>query len=29
LSGKPEEDEKKMDKAVAEMFKNFPPPPKG
>ena len=29
LSGKPEKDEKKMDKAVAEMFKNFPPPPKG
>lgn len=29
LSGKPEKDEKKMDKAVAEMFKNFPPQPKG
>jgi hypothetical protein len=29
LSGKPEKDEKKMDKALAEMFKNFPPPPKG
>ena len=29
LSGKPEKDEKKMDKAVAEMFKKFPPPPKG
>jgi hypothetical protein len=29
LSGKSEKDEKKMDKAVAEMFKNFPPPPKG
>jgi predicted outer membrane lipoprotein len=29
LSGKPEKDEKKMDKAVAEMFKNFPPAPKG
>ena len=29
LSGKPEKDEKKLDKAVAEMFKNFPPPPKG
>ncbi|HTU46770.1 MAG TPA: DUF4136 domain-containing protein [Bryobacteraceae bacterium] len=29
LSGKPEKDEKKMDKAVAEMFKNFPPPAKG
>jgi Domain of unknown function (DUF4136) len=25
LSGKPEKDEKKMDKTVAEMFKNFPP----
>jgi hypothetical protein len=29
LSGKPDKDEKKMDKAVSEMFKNFPPPPKG
>ena len=29
LSGKPDKDEKKLDKAVAEMFKNFPPPPKG
>ncbi len=29
LSGKPDKDEKKMDKAVAAMFKNFPPPPKG
>jgi hypothetical protein len=29
LTGKPEKDEKKMDKAVAEMFKNFPPKPKG
>lgn len=29
LSGKPEKDEKKMDKAVAEMFKNFPPQPRG
>jgi hypothetical protein len=29
LSGKPEKDEKKMDKAVAEMFKKFPPQPKG
>jgi hypothetical protein len=29
LSGKPEKDEKKMDKAVAEMFKNFPPQAKG
>ncbi|MBV8827989.1 MAG: DUF4136 domain-containing protein [Acidobacteriaceae bacterium] len=29
LSGKPDKDEKKLDKAVAEMFKNFPPPSKG
>jgi hypothetical protein len=29
LSGKPDKDEKKMDKAVAEMFKNFPPRPRG
>jgi hypothetical protein len=29
LSGKPDKDEKKMDKAVTEMFKNFPPSPKG
>ena len=29
LSGKPDKDEKKMDKAVAEMFKKFPPPAKG
>ena len=29
LSGKPEKDEKKLDKAVAEMFKNFPPRSKG
>jgi hypothetical protein len=29
LSGKPDKDEKKMDKSVSEMFKNFPPPPKG
>jgi hypothetical protein len=29
LSGKPEKDEKKLDKAVAEMFKKFPPPAKG
>jgi hypothetical protein len=29
LSGKSDKDEKKMDKAVAEMFKKFPPSPKG
>jgi hypothetical protein len=29
LSGKPEKDEKKLEKAVAEMFKNFPPKSKG
>lgn len=29
LSGKPEKDEKKLDKAVAEMFKKFPPASKG
>ncbi|HEX3685596.1 MAG TPA: DUF4136 domain-containing protein [Bryobacteraceae bacterium] len=29
LSGKPDKDEKKLDKAVADMFKNFPPPSKG
>jgi hypothetical protein len=29
LSGKLDKDEKKMDKAVAEMFKKFPPPAKG
>jgi hypothetical protein len=28
LSGKPDKDEKKMDKAVTEMFKKFPPSPK-
>lgn len=28
LSGKPEKDEKKLEKVVAEMFKKFPPPPK-
>jgi hypothetical protein len=27
LTGKPEKDEKKMDKAVTEMFKKFPPRP--
>lgn len=29
LTGKADKDEKKMDKAVTEMFKKFPPPPKG
>lgn len=29
LSGKPEKNEKKMDKDVADMFKKFPPPSKG
>jgi hypothetical protein len=29
LSGKPEKDEKKLDKAVADMFKHFPPPARG
>jgi hypothetical protein len=29
LSGKPEKDEKKLEKAVEEMFKKFPPPAKG
>ena len=29
LSGKPDKDEKKMEKAVAEMFKKFPPPARG
>jgi hypothetical protein len=29
LSGKPEKDEKKMEKAVSEMFKKFPPPSRG
>ena len=28
LSGKPDKDEKKLEKAVAEMFRKFPPPPK-
>jgi hypothetical protein len=28
LSGKPEKDEKKLEKVVAEMFKKFPAPPK-
>jgi hypothetical protein len=28
LSGKPEKDEKKLNKSVAEMFKHFPPPPR-
>jgi hypothetical protein len=29
LSDKPEKNEKKLEKAVAEMFKHFPPPSKG
>jgi hypothetical protein len=29
LSDKPEKNEKKLEKAVEEMFKNFPPKPKG
>jgi hypothetical protein len=29
LSDKPDTNEKKLEKAVAEMFKHFPPPPKG
>ncbi len=29
LSDKPDKNEKKMEKAVEEMFKNFPPKPKG
>jgi hypothetical protein len=29
LSEKPEKDEKKLEKAVSEMFKHFPPPEKG
>jgi len=29
LTDNPDKNEKKMDKAVAEMFKNFPPRPKG
>jgi hypothetical protein len=29
LTDKPEKNEKKLEKAVAEMFKNFPPKPKG
>lgn len=29
LSDKPEKNEKKLTKAVEEMFKHFPPPPKG
>jgi hypothetical protein len=29
LSDKPDKNEKKLDKDVAEMFKKFPPPPKG
>jgi Domain of unknown function (DUF4136) len=29
LSGKPEKDEKKLEKAAADMFKHFPPVPRG
>ena len=29
LSSKPETNDKRMDKAVDDMFKHFPPPPKG
>jgi len=29
LSEKPEKDEKKLEKAISEMFKHFPPAPKG
>ena len=29
LSSKPEKNEDKLDKSVSEMFKHFPPPPKG
>jgi hypothetical protein len=29
LSDKPEKNEKKLEKALTEMFKHFPPPPKG
>ncbi len=29
LSSKPDKNDKKMEKAVGEMFKKFPPPPKG
>lgn len=29
LSGKPEKDEKKLQKAVQDMFKHFPPPSRG
>jgi len=29
LSDKPEKNEKKLEKAVAEMFKHFPPKSKG
>jgi hypothetical protein len=29
LSDKPDKNEKKLEKAVEEMFKNFPPKPKG
>jgi hypothetical protein len=29
LSGKPEKNEEKLNKTVADIFKHFPPPPKG
>lgn len=29
LSGKPEQNEKKLQKSVQDLFKNFPPKPKG
>ena len=29
LTGNPEKNEKKMEKAVADVFKKFPPPDKG
>ena len=29
LTGSPEKNEKKLDKAVADVFKRFPPPEKG
>jgi hypothetical protein len=29
LSGNPEKNEKKLEKSVADLFKKFPPPPKG
>jgi hypothetical protein len=29
MSGKPDKDEKKLEKVVDNMFKHFPPPPRG